>query len=139
MINSQKRVQCYTILFPTITRPTPLFRVRYSQHCLISLLLIDIWIVFQFSLILTHFVAVLTTAGITVKLSLEELYNFGKVIWQKSSVKVCAQTLWYSTFNTEWELQTYSWNKWLKLINLRDDIDLDIAVFGVCLIHFLSL
>lgn len=98
---SSERVQCYTILFPTVTRPTPLIRVRYSQHCLISLLLIDIWIVFQFLLVLTHFVVVLTTAGITVKLSLEEPYNFGKVIWQKSSVKVCAQTLWYSNFNTE--------------------------------------
>lgn len=34
--------------------------------------------------------------------------------------------------------QTYPWNKCLRIINFRDDVDLDISMCGyVCLVHLI--
>lgn len=79
---SLKRFQWYRILFPTLTSPAALCRGNDTQHfgvCpqppsrgLVFLRLIDIWVVFQFSLVPTSLPSSMTISGVTVKLSFEE-------------------------------------------------------------------
>lgn len=140
---SLKRFQWYRILFPTLTSPAALCRGNDTQHfgvCpqppsrgLVFLWLIDIWVVFQFSLVPT-----------SLRSSIDSIWHYWKAVLRgartwfsaklhgKNPVIRCVLTLFrYSHFDTE-SFQTYSWNKCLKIINLRDDIDLDISVPCVC-------